>query len=608
LLHSSSGEELRTLRDSPGPAACFAVSPDGSTLATAGKDRIVRLWSLESGRVQTTLKGHTDIVWALAFAPDGKSLASIAWDGTCRVWDLARQQPWQLLRKAQCYTASFSPDSQTLACGGRGVQFWNVATASLASEVPLPSENDISVAFTAGGLVAAAGTRGRVYLIGPPYDRVLHEWQGHAGKIWGLAAAPDGKLLATGGEDGLTKLWELNTQTLKQSLVAQGTTVTALAFTPDGLQLISGTWWDLQSWDVATGKLLATIEEQSPRVCVSPDGHWLAAANTARLSLRELPSLKLSNAVHGHSDHVYQVAFSSDSRTVATASWDGTAVLWHRASGQPLLTVPASAGVAWCAAFALDGSAMAVGSGSAERGEISLLYAPRSADLTDPSPVGSPVTPSEEFPVSRAVLKPTIARRDPSTPANLVDLTPFYNGSPTSGWIPSSASGSSEDRNLGELPMGVHPFGDVSFDVRGVVQLAGRTLNGFLGASYPRQVSGIPIGLKCRRLHVLHGTGWMAPGGLEIGRFVLHHGDGRVSILPIRYGEDVRDWWGGTNETSHATVAWTGYNAATRKLGFSFRLYRRTWDNPYPDVVLDRVDYESTFTRSSPFLIALTVE
>ena len=392
--NSSTGEELRALSDPPGPAACFAVSPDGSTLATAGKDGIVRLWSLESGRVQTTLKGHTDIVWALAFSPDGKSLASAAWDGTCRVWDLARQQPWQLLKKAQSYSTSFSPDSHTLACGGSGgVQFWNVANASLASEVPLPGVGDISVAFTSGRVVAAAGSRGRIHLIGPAYDRVLHEWQGHADKIWCLAASPDGKLLATGGEDGLVKLWELNTRTLKQSITAHGTTVHALSFTPDGLQLISGTWHDLKSWDVATGKLLATVEEQSPRVCVSPDGHWLATAGFARLSFRELPSLKLVNEVRAHSDAVYQLAFSNDGWTVATASWDGTAVLWHRASGQPLLIVPASAGVAWCAAFAPDGSAMAVGSGGAGRGEISLLYAPRNADQPDPSAVGNPVAP-----------------------------------------------------------------------------------------------------------------------------------------------------------------------------------------------------------------------
>jgi len=610
LWNSSTGKELRALSDSPGPAACFAVSPDGSTLATAGKDHIVRLWDLASGRLRTTLKGHTDIVWALAFAPDAKSLASAAWDGTCRVWDLTRQQTWQLLRKAHSYSAAFSPDSKMLASGGRAVQFWNVADASLASEVPLPGEWDISVAFTPGGMVAAAGRCGRVYLIDPPYDRVLHEWQGHADKIWGLAIAPDGKLLATGGEDGLIKLWELSTRTLKRSITGHETTVPALSFTPDGLQLISGTPHNLKSWDVTTGELLAAVEEQSHRVCISPDGHWLAVAYPGGLSLRELPSLKLIKRMRAHSDLVWNVAFSGDNRTIATASWDGTAVLWHRASGQPLLSLPASAGVAWCAAFAPDGSAMAVGSGLPQRGEISLLYAPRSADHPDPAPKSGPVASSARFPISPARIRAMTPTRNPSTPANLIDLTAFYNGSLTSGWIPSSPYGRTEERNLGELPTGVQRLGDVSFDVRGLVQLAGRALNGLPGAHYPRQVSGIPIGRKCRRLHILHGTGWGAAENFEIGRLVLHHRDGQVSILPIKYGEDVRDWWvkGSDNGTTHAMVAWTGYNAATRQQGLSLRLYRRTWDNPHPDVVLDSVDYESTFSSSSPFLIALTVE
>ena len=66
----------------------------------------------------------------------------------------------------------------------------------------------------------------------------------------------------------------------------------------------------------------------------------------------------------------------------------------------------------------------------------------------------------------------------------------------------------------------------------------------------------------------------------------------------------VRDWWvkGSDDETPHAVVAWTGYNEATRNQGLPLRLYRRTWENPCPDAVLDSVDYESTFSNSSNVL------
>jgi len=67
-------------------AVCF--SPDGKTLATAGADRLVRLWEAETGRFIRSFQGHTMSVTALAFAPDGKALFSVGLDKTVRVWPL----------------------------------------------------------------------------------------------------------------------------------------------------------------------------------------------------------------------------------------------------------------------------------------------------------------------------------------------------------------------------------------------------------------------------------------------------------------------------------------------------------------------------------------
>ena len=65
----------------------MAFSPDGTTLASGGYDRTVRVWEVETGMSLATLKGHSDWVRSVAFSPDGRTLASGSRDGTVLLWD-----------------------------------------------------------------------------------------------------------------------------------------------------------------------------------------------------------------------------------------------------------------------------------------------------------------------------------------------------------------------------------------------------------------------------------------------------------------------------------------------------------------------------------------
>jgi hypothetical protein len=76
----------------PGIVVTLAYSPDGRTLAAAGKDRLIHLWETATGKKRATLAGHTGAVYAVSFAADGKILASAGQEGVVRLWDLTSRR------------------------------------------------------------------------------------------------------------------------------------------------------------------------------------------------------------------------------------------------------------------------------------------------------------------------------------------------------------------------------------------------------------------------------------------------------------------------------------------------------------------------------------
>ncbi len=203
-----------------------------------------------------------------------------------------------------------------------------------------------------------------------------------------------------------------------------------------------------------------------------------------------------------------------------------------------------------------------------------------------------------------------IPPRDPKASPQMVDLTGKYTSPLTEQWHPN-VNGLPEGANhLGSLTRGVQKLGDVEFDVRGVIQVNGTQAEA-AGCVFPDAQKGIKVGRKCKRLHALHGTGWSAENGAAIGKYVLHYAGGETATLSIIYGVDVRDWWASGSEPKEvksAVIAWSGSNAAAEGAGASLRLFKRTYDNPKPDLVIETVDFVSAGAESAPFLIAVTLE
>jgi Domain of unknown function (DUF3471) len=203
-----------------------------------------------------------------------------------------------------------------------------------------------------------------------------------------------------------------------------------------------------------------------------------------------------------------------------------------------------------------------------------------------------------------------IPPRDPKTPPQLLDLTDKYYSPLTEQWHPNVSGLPEGGNHLGSLPRGVQKLGGVDFDVRGVIQLTG-TQAELAGAAFPDAQNGIKVGRKCKRLHFLQAAGWRTEDGTTIGKYVLHYAGGETATLNVVYGMDTRDWWATDAEAKDvksASVAWSGSNPAAEAVGGSIRLFKRTYDNPKPDLKIETLDFVSAKADSAPFLVAVTLE
>jgi len=167
--------------------------------------------------------------------------------------------------------------------------------------------------------------------------------------------------------------------------------------------------------------------------------------------------------------------------------------------------------------------------------------------------------------------------------------------------------------HLAELPRGVQTLGGSAFDVRGLVQVVlGKTsLN--LQERYPSRVKGIPIGRNLNRLQILHSIeGAQQPVGTRVGHYLVHFANGRREEIPILYGRDAGDWHEHPDapvDATDAVIAWKGWNPACKEAGTrGIRLFKRTWLNPAPEVVITRLDFVAEHAMTAPFLVALTAE
>jgi WD40 repeat protein/serine/threonine protein kinase len=303
---TATGKEMVVMPLAGDGMACYALSPDGATVAgLAEADRVVQFWDARTGQPRVAEFGHRRAVRSVAFSPDGRSLASGSDDHSVRVWDLATAKQRHLLQAhaRPVWSVAYSSDGKLLASGSLDgtIMLWD----------------------------AGQGQRVRVLT-------------GHCREGTLIAFSPDGRLVAAGTSDGGILFWNARTGEAERKLpgLHQGL-VRCVAFSSDGRRIAScGRDGKLLVSDVSSGAALAqATAPRRPAVIVrlSAGGEWVATGGDGPEPLARLWNPQANDFVNltGHAAAVGGLAFRPDGRLLATASLDDSVRLWEVGGDHP---------------------------------------------------------------------------------------------------------------------------------------------------------------------------------------------------------------------------------------------------------------------------------
>ncbi|MDQ3625292.1 MAG: pre-peptidase C-terminal domain-containing protein, partial [Verrucomicrobiota bacterium] len=320
---------------------------------------------------------------------------------------------------------AFSPKARLVAAGS----FAAVQLLDPATRQPVRTLRDIAgkvnaLVFSPDGAMlfggaGDAGINGIAYQWRVSDGTLVRKFEGHSDSVYALALSPDGQQLATGSYDQKIKLWSVAAGTESKTLRGHTGGVFGLSFRPDGKVLASASSdRTVKLWQVANGQRLDTFSQplkEQTAVAFSPDGRTVVgggADNRIRVWSVSETALEGSNALSlarfAHEGAILNLAFSADGQMLVSSAADKTVKLWKASDLTELHLLENQSD--WSPALAfLDGSKLALG-----RLDGSLAF--YNAATGQPEPAAKPAAaamPAKPAAQPMAPAKPEITRLVP---------------------------------------------------------------------------------------------------------------------------------------------------------------------------------------------------
>lgn len=342
-----------TPADTPTQLPTSTVTPKPSATATERPIGVETLSFDVPARIN-------DIVWS----PDGHSVAVATWSGLYVFDTIVGFEKFHAATETTIFSVVWQSDRHIFSAG------FGLLITDL--------QNNETTALDVGLLWDIAASPDGTYMAyshGPPEGGYFSHMQLPAGLSLLLTAEPigEGTSLEISGQD-TSRVVDVNELSSGNQITFQGhgpgNEVFAMSWSPDSTFLATAGGDEIIIWNIAQNSEVIRLSGYTgftgPRyiaaVAWSPKGDYIVSGGSG-LTLWDVEDGEIVQEFEGHSKYVSSVAWSPDGTRFASASQDGTTLIWEAETGTRLGTLAKSRGRIWSVSWSPDGSQIAAGAG-----------------------------------------------------------------------------------------------------------------------------------------------------------------------------------------------------------------------------------------------------